>query len=341
MIRRHLATSLLALPALLLTQVSSAQRGGRGIVPPLQNLTFQEDSFESKALDQEVSYAVFLPKDYAKKDNDKTYPLVIYLHGMFEDHLRFGVRGGAEVLDKLTGDCDIPEMIFVCANGGRRSFYINTKRQGYEDMITQDLLTHVNKTYRVKEGRDHRAILGVSMGGYGALKIALKHPKLFGMVGAHSAALLPRDSSTLDEAFPWLKRWGGGQRALGTIFGNPIDAKKYASENVLDIVDDIKGKDLAGLKLYIDCGDKDHYGFQTPNLELHQVLKKKKIKHAWTLVEGGDHGWRTSYNQDALPNSLRFLAAGFSGNRAKLGLSGLLGGEKREKEQPKKGSDKK
>ena len=65
--------------------------------------------------------------------------------------------------------------------------------------------------------------MGASMGGNGALRIAFKHPELFGAVAAHSAAVLPRDPDQLDAQFPWLKRFGGGRRALETVFDKPLD----------------------------------------------------------------------------------------------------------------------
>ena len=86
----------------------------------------------------------------------------------------------------------------MTANGSRSSFYINGKKTGkYEDLIAKDLIQHVNATYRVETDRAQRALMGVSMGGFGALKIALRFPKLFGVVAAHSAALLPADSENL------------------------------------------------------------------------------------------------------------------------------------------------
>ena len=102
MMQRRLALPILALalPVLLLAPASLAQRGSRQS-PKLENLSFAEESFESRSMDREMPYGIFLPKDYGEKGNDKTYPLVIYLHGMFEDHMRFAVRGGGKILDKI------------------------------------------------------------------------------------------------------------------------------------------------------------------------------------------------------------------------------------------------
>ena len=298
-----LATCLLSFPA----TAQGRDRRDADADPKLEHGTFTVHDFDSEALDDDADYGVYLPNGYHDEANrDRVYPLVIWLHGMFEDHRRFHARGGSTVLDQMVGSGEVPEMVFVTANGGR-SFYINTDNARYEDLVTQDLVRHVEANYRVA-GRERRALMGVSMGGYGALKMALKNPELFGTVTAHSAALLPRDPATLEEFFPWLKRWGGAKRLLAGLFGDPPDPKRWAAENLLIMSEQVDADSLADLRIYLDCGDKDHYGFAAPNLELHGILTERGIRHTWRLVEDGDHGWRSGYNQQALPHSLRFVA---------------------------------
>lgn len=301
------------------------RRGRRSTPPPpIENGTFETDTFECEAVGRS-EYGVYLPKGYGDEENaDKRYPLVVWLHGLNEDHRRFQGRGGAAILDKMIGDGELPEMILVTANG-RSSFYINAgEGKEYEDLIATDLLEHIEKTYRVAPGRDQRALMGVSMGGYGALKIAFKHPQIFGVVAAHSAAILPRDPAVLEEQFPWLS--GRGARMMEAMFGDPLDPKKWEAENVLVLGDSLEPAELSGLKIYFDCGDKDRYGFDKPNLELHEVLEKDKITHTWRLVEDGNHGWQSRYNQNALPYSLKFVAAAFAAGKGATGLDGLLRG---------------
>jgi enterochelin esterase family protein len=302
------------------------RRRGREEPPPeLKHGTFQTDTFDSKAVGRS-EYGVYLPKGYdAEKNADKRYPLVIWLHGLYEDHRRWSFRGGAETFDAMIGKGELPELIVVTANGERSSFYINAgKGREYEDLITVDLLEHVEKTYRVASGRDERALMGVSMGGYGALKIAFKHPQIFGVVAAHSAAILPRDPADLEKQFPWLS--GRGSRMLSALFGDPVDRERWDAENVLALADDLDAAALAGLKIYFDCGSKDRYGFAAPNEELNAILDKNDIPHTWRLVEGGNHGWRSGYNEEALPYSLQFVAAAWAAGKGASGLDGLLRG---------------
>ena len=83
---------------------------------------------------------------------------------------------------------------------GRRSrtTYMNGETGGdIEDLIVDDLVSHLQQRYRLSDRREDRAIMGVSAGGFGALKIALRHPDVFGAVATHSAAILPADPDDL------------------------------------------------------------------------------------------------------------------------------------------------
>lgn len=315
-----LCSALLAVPA-------AAQRGRESAPPELEHLVFQERSFASEAVGGESRYGVFLPKDYdAEENRERRYPLVVWLHGMNEDHRRFLTRGGGEVLDRMVGTGAMPACVFVCANGDRSSFWTNGQAENhrYEDLVTQDLLAHLEQTYRIAEEREQRAIAGVSMGGYGALKIALKNPGRFGAVVAHSAAILPEDPEKLTEEFPWLE--GRGGRLLAAIFGDPLDVAKWRAENVLVLAREVEKDDLQGLRIYFDCGTEDRYGFDRSNQQFHELLEAHDVPHTFELVEDGGHGWRSGYNQAAVPNSLAFLAASFGAASGRKALGGLLQG---------------
>jgi S-formylglutathione hydrolase FrmB len=323
----RIAASIRISLALFVALPLAAQRQDRRAPPvELKHLTFAEKEFESKALKQKVAYGIYLPKDYGAEANAKTrYPLVLWLHGMFEDHRRFHGRGGASVLDELTGSGAIPPLAFVTVNGGRASFYLNGKESGAnEDAIVVDLLAHLNETYRLHDDREHRAIMGVSMGGFGALNLALRNPSKFGAVAAHSAAIFPADPENLPERFKNLISGSAGRLRLDTLFGVPPDPELWRKNNPLHLAETLEAATLRQMRIYFDCGDKDSYGFAEPNQALHELLKKRKIPHTFELIEGGGHGWRSGYNEGALPESLKFVGAAFS---ARAGLRGILGGD--------------
>lgn len=311
-------------------EAQRGRRGGGGPPPELENFDYVQGRFESDALGgRETTYSAFLPKGWEEaKKQEETYPLVVWLHGMWEDHDRFAGRGGAQVLDKLAGDGAIPKLILVCAEGDRSSFWTNAVREdsNYEDMVAVDLLAHVTATYPVSPERRERAIAGVSMGGYGALKIALKHPDRFGLVAAHSAAMLPEDPEKLMEQYPWLE--SRGAQLVASIFGEPLDEDRWRQENVMTIARGLDRDTIGSLKIYFDCGTADRYSFFAPNEQLHELLTERKVPHTWRPVEDGGHGWQQGYNQEAIPHSLRFLGGAMAAQEAVKGLSGLLGGDK-------------
>ena len=200
-------------------------------------------------------------------------------------------------------------------------------------MVVDDLVRHLTSTYRIDDNVRRRAIAGVSMGGYGALKIALKHHDKFGAVSAHSAALLPADPKAVTESLPQLK--GRAKQLLAGVFGDPLDKKRYAAENVFALVGKARPEAFGGLAIRFDCGGSDRWGFDKTNLLLHKKLEAKKIPHVWKHIPQGGHGWRSGYNQKALPGALAFLGEHFAKTEAlegmKSGLGGLGGDDKNDK----------
>ncbi|MEQ1631547.1 MAG: alpha/beta hydrolase-fold protein [Planctomycetota bacterium] len=323
--QRTTALALLAAMSTIAADAAAQRQGGRRNADPssikLEALVFAEKTFHSEAVDADVQYGVYLPKDYQDdKNKDTKYPLVIWLHGMFEDHLRFHGRGGAPVLDAAIVDGKLPPCVFVCPNGGRTSMYVNRKEKKYEDLVTVDLLAHLEKEYRLSARREDRAILGVSMGGMAALRVAFQQPELFGAVGVHSAAILPEDP----EKLPDRMKAAAAQFGLTEVFGDPIEKGPWEKANPLCIAQTLKPATLKGLHIYFDAGTEDRYGFATGNEALHKVLDEKGIEHTWRLIEGGGHSWGAGFQDQTLPHSFETVGAMFRNAGAKkAGLEGL------------------
>ncbi len=308
---RHKYLMPLALSLLLAdvtTQDFGRRRGNRMNRAPveLEHGEFQRTSFHSKSLDREMNYGLYLPDRY-DEDGDEKYPLVIWLHGMRNDYTRFHTAGGTAVVDRLIGAGKLPALILVTADAGN-SFYINGVSSGnYEDLITVDLIEEVQAVYRVAETRDMRAIMGISMGGMGALKIALRKPELFGSVAAHSSAILPTDPNDLPGQYQQML-WG---RYGDQIFGNPLDVEKWQSENPMYLVEHSDADSLKGLRIYFDVGTRDRYQFAPTNTALHNAMKEREIPHTWFLISGGGHAWSSGFPMEALVRSLLFVGEGF------------------------------
>lgn len=306
------------------TATLEAQRGrGRNAPEALENFTWQEKTFKSEAIGDEAPYFIYLPKGYDDEDQaDTKYPLIIWLHGMFEDHRRFHSGSGAPYLDRAVTEGQLPPCILVCPFGGRRSMYINREDDKWQDLITVDLLEHLNKNYRVSQRREERALMGLSMGGMAALRIGLSQPELFGIISTHSAAVFSADPADLPGNFAGF----ASRLGLDEVLGKPIEREAWDRINPLCIALQTRPEDLKGLVIRFDAGDRDRYGFHQGNELLHEALEKQGIDHEWSLIEGGRHAWGRGFQHEALPPSFAMIGTAMRAAQAKKkGLEGLKG----------------
>jgi len=285
---------------LLPQQTSGASQTGATAAKSAPELHVDYGSFQSAALGKELKFAIQFPPSY-ERDAKRRYPVLYFLHGMFGNEGEFQRRGVAAAVNKLRDEGVIGEFIIV-APAGENSFYLNAKNGvRYEDAIVQDLIPYVEKTYRVIGTRDARAIQGISMGGWGALLLAFKHPDMFSSVTTHSAALfaeLPKPSGD-DRRSQFMLR------LIGNIFGTPPDEEFFRSVNPMNIAE-TNGAAIkkSGIKVYFDCGEQDRYGFQESNKAFDAELTKLGIAHEFHLYPG-NHGWE--YMISVADHSYTFL----------------------------------
>lgn len=344
--------------SMLLLAALPAQRrgdgGGRSQEPPkLENFTFESGTLTSdKVKDGEAGYFVYLPKGHADEANkDKQYPWVLWLPG-FGGPTDFQGRGGAEVLDKLRGENKIPELalvVFRAPGQGRRArtTYMNGEAAGdIEDLITGDLLTQLHTKYRLSDKREQRTVMGVSAGGFGAMKIAMRHPETFAAVAVHSAAILPADPTELDGmAAATVQRMLRG--GIAEQLGDPIDKTKWAAQMPMGIVQNGKPESLKGLQIYFDAGTEDNYGFFEPNRKLHELMQERGFAHFFRPVEGGGHAWSSPTMKDSVAVSLQFVGMVLAGKdavkemqKAAADAAATKGGEKAAEKAAEKPAEK-
>jgi S-formylglutathione hydrolase FrmB len=254
----------------------------------------RRSTFHSASLGTEASYVIDLPPSF--EGSDRRYPVVYALHGLFEGAGFWERRGLARELARLREGGALPDFIVVAVDGGN-SFFVNGPRGRYEDLVTRDLIAHVEATHPVVPGRARRALLGVSMGGYAALRLAFARPGLFAAVATHSAMLLEQVPSPAQ---------GAGRRhmrAFHGAFGNPID------EGLWNANDPLRGARRADPDnvpaLYLDCGAQDRYGLARGHRALGRTLKERGVAHTLELPPG-DHGYE--FVRGRLRQSLGFLA---------------------------------
>lgn len=246
------------------------------------------NALHSRILKFAVHYCVYLPASYdrgAKKNPPQRFPVLYFLHGLGDNEQTLFNSGGWTLIDDLRQQHKLGDFLIV-APEGRRSFYINSSDGSvrYSDFFVQEFIPLMESKYRVSSGRKNRAISGISMGGYGALRFAFSHPEIFSAVSAQSAALITESPQELDNA----ARSGAPlAKVLAAVFGNPIDASHWKNNSPLVLAE----RNAAGLQkvaIYFNCGQDDDYGFEKGAAELHDELQKEGVKHEYRSYPG-DH----------------------------------------------------
>ena len=244
------------------------------------------DALRSQILGRAVHYCVMLPADYdasTTAHSSKAYPVLYFLHGLGDNEQSLFKGGGWGLIEDLRQQHKISNFLIV-APEGMRSFYINSAdgKLPYSDFFLREFIPFIESKYAVWRERQARAVTGLSMGGYGALRFAFAHPELFSAVSAQGAALITDSPQELNLA---LRSGGPVGRLLGTVFGNPIDAIHWNENNPFVLARQNKNA-IARLAIYFNCGEEDDYGFERGAEALDRELRSQGIKHEFHLYPG-------------------------------------------------------
>jgi len=245
-------------------------------------------ALNSRILKRPVRYCVYVPSGYdaaGTQHPPKRYPVLYFLHGLGDNEQTLFNSGGWTLLDDLRNQHKMGDFL-IAAPEGRRSFYVNFADGSvrYSDFFLQEFMPQIEAKYRIRGGRAGRAVSGVSMGGYGALRFAFAHPELFSAVSSQSAALITESPQQLDGAsqtgVPILN-------VLSPVFGKPIDARHWNENNPL-VLAKRNPAELRNLAIYFNCGQNDDYGFEKGAAALNEELVKEHVKHEYHPYPG-DH----------------------------------------------------
>ena len=288
----------LTAPPVGLTVVSSA---------PVKNHPRVTDvTFRSRALNGVVHADVMLPAGYDSR-SARRYPVLYLLHGHGGNHNDWPSHDA----DKVVGDTPV---IVVMPDGGYDGFYSDwygtdvdghtpAPAPGWETFHIRELLPWVDATYRTIADRGGRAIAGLSMGGFGAMSYAARHPDLFVAAGSFSGAV------DIDDGYPIggtvmasLANLPDGKQPDGCIWGDPL------TQDVLwrDHDPTELARNLSALSLYLASGDGRPGRYDSaPNLgamgieggvflmtdAFDKALTAARVAHTTNLYGPGTHSW--------------------------------------------------
>ncbi len=253
-------------------------------------------SLASHLLHRAVPYCVFLPPAYLARPR-RHFPVVYFFHGLGGNEQELVTSNAWELIEHLWRRRRMPQFILVAPDGWN-SFFINSihRRFRWADFFRHELMPAIARQYRVLPGRRHRALTGISMGGYGALRMAFAHPGGFAAVAVNSPALMrhPPADRVND---PRLKL---RLRFFGRVFGWPPQPAFWRRNSPLVLARHAR---LAGMQIYFDCGAQDGFGFYRGAEALDRELNRRHIPHQFHLYPGG-HNW--FYFAAHLPAALQF-----------------------------------
>lgn len=246
------------------------------------------NALNSRILKSTVHYCVYLPAGYdagAAPHAIQVYPVLYFFHGLGDNERTLFNSGGWTLLDDLRQQRKMGEFLIAAPEGGR-TFYINSADGSlrYSDFFLGEFIPLIESKYRIRRGRNNRAISGISMGGYGALRFAFAHPEMFSAVSAQSAALITESPQELDAASRSGSQLG---KLLAAVFGSPIDTQHW-QENSPFVLARTNQAALQRQAIYFNCGQDDKYGFEKGAAALHAQLEKEGVRHEYYSYPG-DH----------------------------------------------------
>jgi putative tributyrin esterase len=215
-----------------------------------------------------------LPGAYKNTGDASRFPVIYLLHGLtghfnnWTDKTRLGEYASAY------------DLIIVTPEGGDGWYTdsVSAPDDRYESYIVKELIPEIDAKFRTRTDRASRAIAGLSMGGYGAVKFGVKYPDKFILAGSFSGALGITDLPAATVQFPSVKN----------VFG-PDGSQSRKDNDIFHIIRDTPAEKLKDLPfLYVACGTEDF--LFSNNQDFMKLLSEKRVKHEYRQTPGA-HSW--------------------------------------------------
>jgi enterochelin esterase-like enzyme len=239
----------------------------------------RNESFESAALQRQMNFTVYLPDGYGT--SGMQYPVLYLLHGAGGDETAWVEHGNIKLrADALIAGGAIPPSIIVMP-GCRACWWVDGSKDKAETAFWQDLVPTVSARYRTIEARDGRLIAGLSAGGYGAVRFAMKYPDRVGAVAALSPAIYsqtPPPTSSSRTQPPFM-----GANGL-------FDQARWTAQNYPSLIDAYFDQPFR-VPFYLMSGDHDNFGIAFETALLFKQVFAKQPERTEMRVIDGDHSW--------------------------------------------------
>jgi enterochelin esterase-like enzyme len=277
------------------------------IVPIVKRYT-ESIPFQSKVLNRPINYSIYLPVDYAT--SGKRYGTVYLLNGYGDDETDWMKDGRVDaIINELEKNGSIEPMIYIMPQGNN-SYYVNrfNGTSDYMRMFTTEFVPLIDSLYRTKKDKSQRAVVGYSMGGYGALILPSKNPEIFSVSVPLSMSFRTDEQYLLESQNSFDTQWSpiyGGKGSFGnarlTDYYKQNSPFHFFAENNIDI--------YKSVHYYIDCGD-DEESLSITNNTMHALMRNKNIPHEYRMRNGA-HDW--DYWRFGMKGALPFIQSCFTG----------------------------
>ena len=252
-----------------------------------QSATIDTVFVYSGKMQKDVPAIVVIPES---KEKVKKYPSVYLLHGYGGSFMDWSSHMDLRPLAEKY------QCIIICPDGAKASWYLDSpevKESQYETFVAVELIQFIDLNFPTIKSREKRVVTGLSMGGHGALFLAIRHPEKFSVAGSMSGVVdLPNSSVKKELAVK-----------LGPYEEYPA---RWNDNSIVNMMEEIR---TANLALLIDCGVDDY--FIGDNRNLHQRLLDAKIDHDY-IERPGKHSW--DYWTRVLEYHLLFFVEHFNNN---------------------------
>lgn len=233
-----------------------------GLCYSASSMAFVEKQIDvfSPSMNKKVPTTVVLPNGYSE---DKKYSVIYTLHGWSGNHRNYPEKTAlGELADKY-------HVIYVSTDGNYDSWFVDSEVKPdskYHTFIAKELVPYIDQNYATIAAKEHRAITGLSMGGFGALYIGVNNQDLFGYIGSMSGGVIPQQ---------YQHNWG-----ISAVIN-----KNWENYNITDLAHRFI---FSKTQIIIDCGIDDF--FIEPNRALHKKLLDLNVKHTY-IEKPGSHTW--------------------------------------------------